>query len=356
MRSALIATALLVYSAPSFAEEGELKKRLSITLSGGIRPDMAQLGSTITQDGTVDTNENTVANFLYGTSKAFMSDRDSMTIWDGSNTTDSTFKLMGAEPEVGGSMLGIELGGKARYELDDVINFPLFVSAGFAYSRKMSGGEQSRTLGDVATNNSTVNTLFLLQGVDPADYDGGVMSNEYDAKWTEIPISIGFKVKAKQKPYTFAYGQFGASYFSGGFNVSMDMDQNYVNALATHIDFDNNYAITNYANYEDDDGVQHTIGPVSDSIDFKLNGVGLNYGVGVQAGTKSGIAFFCELNSSGTSQVVYGSTMKDDTRKLLTATSSGTLPQADETWFNRLAFPVVTTGASFRTGVSYYFF
>ncbi len=344
MRSLLLSSALLFVSAPAFAEDGELKKRLSLTLTGGVRPDMAQLGGTITQDGTVGTADQTIANALYATTNAFMSDRDSMTIWDGSNSTDADFRLMGGAPEVGGAMLGMEIGGRARYELDDLINFPLFVSAGLHSTSKISGGEQSRTLGDVGSTNDTVGALFALNGLDPADYDGGVMSNEYDASWVEIPFSVGFKVKAKKKPYTFAYGQLGMSYFSGGFSVAMDIDENYANALASHWDPETNL-VTNYSP-----------GAVSDTIEFNLSGMGLNYGMGVQAGTKAGIALFAELNSSGTSQVVYGSAMKTETRALLTATSSGTLPQADETWFNRLAFPVVTTGASFRTGVTYYFF
>lgn len=351
----LVPAALALQSTPAHAEDGELKKRLSLTFTSGIRPDMAQLGGTITQDGTVGTADSTIANALYATSNAFMSDRDNLTIWDGSNTTEADFRLMGQEPTVGGAMLGIELGARARYELDDVVNFPMYVSLGFHHTSKMSGGEQSRMLGDVGTTNQTVNTLFLLNGLDPADYDGGVMTNEYDASWTEIPLSVGIKVKAKKKPFTFAYGQFGVSQFAGGFSVSMNMDQNYVNALASHWDSDTNQVV-NYANHEDDEGNQYTIGPIDDTVEFKLSGMGLNYGLGVQAGTKAGIAFFAELNSSGTSQVVYGSNMKDDTRKLLTATSSDVLPRADENWFNRLAFPVVTTGASFRTGVTYYFF
>ena len=229
-----LAAATALFSAPAFADDDK-PKRLSIDISAGVRPDMAQLGATITQDGTVDTADSTVANLLYSTDKAFMSDRNNMTIWDASQATDSTFKLMGAKPGVGGAMLGMELGARARYELDDVIDFPLYVQAGFHYTSKISGGEQSRTLGDVSQNNDTVSALFTLNGLDPADYDGGVMKNEYDASWVEIPFTLGVKAGFPKKPYTHAYGGLGLSNFSGGFSVAMDVDQNYSPALATHV-------------------------------------------------------------------------------------------------------------------------
>ena len=338
-----LAAATALFSAPAFADDDK-PKRLSIDISAGVRPDMAQLGATITQDGTVDTADSTVANLLYSTDKAFMSDRNNMTIWDASQATDSTFKLMGAKPGVGGAMLGMELGARARYELDDVIDFPLYVQAGFHYTSKISGGEQSRTLGDVSQNNDTVSALFTLNGLDPADYDGGVMKNEYDASWVEIPFTLGVKAGFPKKPYTHAYGGLGLSYFSGGFSVAMDVDENYSRALATHVDT-STFSATDYSP-----------GAVKDTIEFKTSGMGLNYGLGVQAGIKRGVAFFFEYNGSGTAETVYSSNMKAETRQLLTATSSETLATVEPEWFNRIAFPVVVTGASFRTGVRYYFF
>ena len=39
-----------------------------------------------------------------------------------------------------------------------------------------------------------------------------------------------------------------------------------------------------------------------------------------------------------------------------TATSSEAIAQSDPEWFDKLAFPVLATGASFRTGMRFSFF
>ncbi|MFT5680519.1 MAG: hypothetical protein ACI8RZ_001425 [Myxococcota bacterium] len=331
-----------ILSAPALADDKP--KRLSIDFTGGIRPDMAGLGSTISKDGTLDTADSTVASTFYSTDKALMSDQSNGTLWGNSNDTESIFKVMGQAPEYGGSMLGIELGSRIRYELDDVVNFPLFIQSGIHFSQRISGGYQSRTLGDIAEADE-LSLLFAINQLDPADYSGGTMINQYDASWLEVPVTLGIKVPLK-KPYTFAYGSFGASYFSGGFSVEMDVDEVYANVLATHIDLDADVpTMTSYSP-----------GAVSDTISFNMSGIGLNYGLGVQAGIRKGVAFFAELNSSGAAKTVYGTEMKTETKQLLTALSSESLAQSDPEWFDTLAFPVLATGASFRTGIRVYFF
>jgi len=341
LRTATIIAFASMLSAPALAGDGP--KRLSIDFTGGIRPDMAGLGSTISQDGTLDTADSTIANTLYNTDKALMSDQSNATIWANSDRTDSIFKMMGAEPMLGGSMLGVELGSRIRYELDDLVKFPLFIQSGVHFSQRISGGYQERTLGDIAEADDLM-LLFAINQLDPADYSGGTMINQYDASWMEVPVTLGIKVPLKKRPYSFAYGSFGASYFSGGFSVEMDVDEVYANVLATHLDVDA-LTITNYSP-----------GAVSDTIAFNMTGIGLNYGLGVQAGTKSGVAFFAELNSSGAAKTVYGTNMKTETKQLLTALSSEALAQSDPEWFDTLAFPVLATGATFRTGVRVYFF
>ena len=339
--SAIVITLATFFSAPAQADDKI--KRLSVDFTAGIRPDMAGLGSTISQDGTIDTADTTLANLLYSTDKALMSDQDNATIWYNSNDTESTFKLLGEEPELGGSMLGLELGGRLRYELDDLIKFPLYIQSGFHYTQRISGGYQKRVLGDAAETNGTLALLFALNQMEAADYSGGTMITQYDASWYEIPFTLGIKVPLKKK-YTFAYGSFGLSYFSGGFSVMMDVDEAYANVLATHVDAEA-LTLTNYSP-----------GAVKDTVAFNMSSIGLNYGLGIQSGTKNGVAFFAELNSSGAARTVYSSDMKAETKQILTATSSGALTEADPEWFDKLAFPVLTTGASFRTGVRFYFF
>ena len=124
----------------------------------------------------------------------------------------------------------------------------------------------------------------------------------------------------------------------------MDIDEKYANALATHIDAET-FTVTNLSP-----------GAVKDTIAFVNSGIGLNYGIGVQVGSKSGTAVFVEYNGSGTSGTVYSNEFKKETAELLTATSSQSLHDADSDWFKKLAFPAVTTGASVRIGVRYYLF
>lgn len=323
----------------------EKAKHFSVALSVGLTPDMASLGSTITQDGTLDTGETTMANLVYSTDKALVSDRDNYAIWHNSNNTDSAFKLLGAEPVLGGPLLGLEIGGNVQYEFDELINFPLYLRAGFHYSFSMSGGHQERTLGDAAQSIPQVAQLLAANGLDPAEYVGGTMVTDYSANWFEIPITLGVAVPIKKLPYTRAYGGIGLSFFQGGFGVGLDIDEQYANVLATHIDAE----AATVTDLSPD-------GAVVDEVDFRIGGTGLNWHLGAQAGTKIGLAFFLELNSSGTAKTVLSSALAPETRQLLTATSSESLYAQDPEWFKRLSFPVVTSGARVRAGVRYYFF
>ncbi|GAB4564912.1 MAG: hypothetical protein Tsb0020_15450 [Haliangiales bacterium] len=339
---ALIHTGTALAAEPA-ASLQDKPKRLSVDFSLGLRPDMASLGATVSTDGTVDTAESTVANAVYSTGQAFMSDRNNLILWHNSDNTDSSFQLMGEEPETGGPLLGMELGLSARYELDDLIGFPLFVKSGFYYTGRVSGGGQKRVFGNAAQENGDVSALLQANGLDPADYVGGVLTNQFSASWIEIPITVGFKVPIGSDQ-SFVYAGAGVSFFRGGFSVEFDADENYTNALATHIDADTLTA------------VNLSPGAVSDKIDFQLGGAGINWMLGAQKEIGStGAVVFLDLNASGTAKTVYSSQMKPETRQLLTALSSSSLPQEDDQWFKRLSFPVVAAGGAVRMGLRYYF-
>lgn len=335
--------AVLALGVP-LAHADDAPKRLSVDVSFGLRPDMAALGSTIAQDGTIDVADTSMANLVYSTDKALMSDRNNMAIWHNSRSTNSSFKLLGEEPEVGGALLGLDIGASVRYELDDIIGFPLFVKAGFNYLTSVSGGHQERVLGDAAATNPQIAALLAANGEDPGDYIGGRMINEYSASWFEVPITVGFKVPLGQEQ-SFAYAGVGVSMFRGGFTVDLDVDENYANALATHVDTDA-LTVTNLSP-----------GAVEDSVDFQIGGLGVNYMLGAQAAVgKTGAVVFVELNSSGAAKTVYSSGLKTETRQLLTAASSQALYSEDDQWFKRLAFPVVAGGGTVRAGLRYYFY
>jgi hypothetical protein len=335
--------AVLALGVP-FAHADDAPKRLSVDVSFGLRPDMAALGSTIAQDGTIDVADTTMASRVYSTDKALMSDRNNLAIYHNSQSTNSSFQLLGEEPVVGGALLGMDFGASVRYELDDVIGFPLFVKAGFNYVASVSGGHQERVFGNAAAANPSVAGLLMANGEDPNDYVGGKMVNEYSASWIEIPITVGFKVPLGQEQ-SFAYAGAGVSMFRGGFTVDLDIDANYANVLATHLDTDA-LTVNNLSP-----------GAVEDSVDFQIGGVGLNYMLGAQAAVgKTGAVVFLELNSSGSAKTVYSSGLKTETRQLLTAASSETLYAEDDQWFKRLAFPVVAGGGTVRAGLRYYFY
>jgi hypothetical protein len=335
--------AVLALGVP-LAHADDAPKRLSVDVSFGLRPDMAALGSTIAQDGTLDVADSSMASLVYSTDKALMSDRNNMAIYHNSQSTNSSFQLLGEEPVVGGALLGMDFGASVRYELDDVIGFPLFVKAGFNYIASVSGGHQERVFGNAASANTDIAGLLRANGEDPADYVGGRMVNEYSASWFEIPVTVGFKVPLAHE-YSFLYAGFGLSMFRGGFSVALDVDENYANVLATHIDTDA-LTVTNLSP-----------GAVQETVEFDLSGVGLNYMLGAQAAVgATGAVVFLELNSSGSAQTVYSSGFKAETRQLLTATSSAALYAEDDQWFKRLAFPVVAGGGTVRFGLRYYFY
>lgn len=324
------------------ADEGA--KRLSLQVSLGLRPDMAGLGSTITKDGTVPTAETTMANFLYSTPQVLMSDRDNRVLFHNSRSSGSEFSLLGEEPEPGDSMLGLDFGVAVQYDLDDVIGFPLYVKGGFHYTARAAGGNQFRVLGDAAQASPDVRGLLIANGEDPADYIGGTMRSKYNASWLEIPITVGFKVPMKRKN-SLVYAGVGVSIFRGGFSVDIQADQNYTNVLATHIDADAG-TINNLSP-----------GPVDEKVDFISGALGINWQLGAQIGLgESNAVLFFELNRSGGAKTVFSNSLSEDTRRVLTATSSESLAEADPEWFKRLAFPVLTTGALARVGLRYYIF
>jgi hypothetical protein len=351
-----LSCALLTGALSGTAQAEEAKPtRFSLGLGVGIRPDMAQLGTTIVQDGTVDVADSSLAGY-YSTDKFLMSDRNNMTLQANSEGTSSIFNMQ-SDYQAGGSMLGLEKGGDLRYELDDVIKFPLFISAGFYHTGKLSGGEQSRTMGDVVPNlpDLYINVIENITGNSAEDYAGGTMKTTWNASWWEIPISLGMKVPIK--PHWFVYGKAGVSIFNGGFDITVDIDEKYANVLGTHVDA----AALEGADLSPDGGVQ-------DTISFRTGAVGLNYGLGTQVNIRKRFAVYFELNASGAAKTVYGSETKDETKQLFTALSSdliaggsgeegdATYIQGDSTWFDQLAYPVVMQGASGRFGMRVYFF
>jgi len=335
-------------------------KRFSIGVNLGLKADMANLGATIAQDGTVDLADTTVASAFYSTDKLVMGDRDNLAIWYNSDTTDSDFKLLGADPTLGGPLLGADIGVSVQYELDEILSIPLYVKTGFNYVTRFSGGVQERQLGTVLSDLTAPDGAapelavpFALKGYFPEDFDGGVLKSSFDAAWFEIPVSLGFKIPVKDQ--SFFYGWIGASYFSGGFDVHLQMDKQYVNAVTTHVDttLDPTEMVTPGVDQSTEEGLDEV-------VQFRAGTIGLNYGVGGQVDLGYGLVWYIELNSSGAAKTVYSNDLSPRGQEVLTRLSSETLGAvggaSNDYWFKRLAFPVVMGGGSLRTGLRFYLF
>ncbi|MDF1562179.1 MAG: hypothetical protein P1V51_04000 [Deltaproteobacteria bacterium] len=341
-------------------DAGDKAKRFSIGLNIGLKADMANLGEAIAQDGTVDLAGSTMASTFYSTDTLVVGDRDSLAIWHNSNNTGSDFTILGAEPTLGGPLLGADLGLSAQYEFDDILGVPVYFKTGFNYVTSFSGGVQRRQLGNVLTNltapDGAAPTLAIplaMAGYDPDDFDGGTLDTAFTAGWYEIPFSLGFKVPVKKQ--SFFYGWIGASYFSGGFDVHLQLDEQYVNAVTTHVD-------TEQANPADmvTPGAAWSAEGLDEVVSFRASTFGLNYGLGGQIDLGFGLVWYAELNSSGAAKTVYSNDLSDHAAETLTRLSSSTLGAVGEAsgdwWFKRLAFPVVMGGGSLRTGLRYYIF
>ncbi|MDW8307520.1 MAG: hypothetical protein RML34_10690, partial [Leptospiraceae bacterium] len=170
-------------------------KRLSVAVSAGLKGNLADLGSTITKDGTIDTASTTLARQVYSTSKVVMSDRDNFALKHNSASTNSPYNLL-SDTKAGGPLTGLDLGLNVQYDLDDILGIPLFVRPGFQYMVHIGGGSMSRTLGNATVQNGGLNALLLSQtGKSGAEYAGGTMKTEFGAAWMEIPVSIGFNAR-----------------------------------------------------------------------------------------------------------------------------------------------------------------
>ena len=327
-----------------WAQEGAAK-RFSVGVSAGLKGNLADLGGTITKDGTIDTASSTLARSVYSTSKVIMSDKDNRAIGYNSASTGSAFNLLKDSTD-GGPLTGLDLGINTQYDLDDLIGMPLFTRLGFQYMAHVAGGAQERTLGDATVQNAGLNTLLLSQtNLSGAQYAGGKMKSEFTASWLEIPVSVGFN--ARINPATKLYAAVGMSYFYGGWDAKLDIDEKYANVLGTHTDLTS--TATNYWKLAGG-------GSLKETIEFRASGLSVNYFMGLEQMLMNDLAAFIEVYASGYAQTVYSSKLSDKAQKLLTATSSETLYQSDSNWFKRLAFPVVLGGASIKIGARYFLF
>ena len=315
-------------------------ERLSISLGMGLRANMGELGKAITKDGALDIDRSTVASQFFGTTKMVMADRSNDVLKYNSANTASSFNLLSSSSQ-GGPLTGLDIGTSFQYDLDDILGLPFFGRTGFSYVFKAGGGRQSRTLGNVASGGS-MQALLTANGISGDPYNGGTLSNEFNTSWMEIPFALGFRVPIKKG--TEVYAGAGISWFSGGLSLQINADEKYVDALTTHADI-STLTVTQYAT---------DVGAISEKVEFKVSGLGINYFLGLSQYIDAGVSIFMELYASGTAKTVYSTAFSEDLSKAFTAASSDSLAGQDPQWFKRVAFPVVMRGGSVKIGARYY--
>ena len=314
--------------------------RLSVSVGLGLRGNMGELGKAITKDGALDVDRSTVISQFFGSPKMVMADRSNDVLKYNSANTASSFNLLSSSSQ-GGPLTGIDIGTSVQYDLDDILGLPLFGRTGFSYIFKAGGGRQSRTLGNVASGGS-LQALLAANGISGDPYSGGTLTNEFNTSWMEIPVALGFRVPIKKG--TEVYAGAGISWFSGGLSLQITADEKYVDALTTHADV-STLTVTRYAT---------DVGAVSDTVEFRASGLGINYFLGLSQYIDAGVSIFMELYASGTAKTVYSTAFSEDLSKAFTAASSDSLAAQDPQWFKRVAFPVVMRGGSVKVGARYY--
>ena len=298
---------------------------------------MAGLGTTLTQSGDLPLAETTVASAVYSTDELLVSDQDNLTLWASSQRTDSLFAVLSEEPGESGPMPGLELGGRVRLEPADRA---LFVQTGVHYSQRIAGGTQERTLGDIATSSAQLSAVLTASGLDPADYVFGHLTTTLDARQLEIPLSVGLRSQPR-RGLSQIYGSAGLSVVHGGYQLTIDADERYANALATHLDA------------ETDTATSYSPGAVSETLDFSITAVGLCYGLGLQVSTSDRLAWFIELNSTAATRTATAP-LSASASQLLSAAQSARQTAQDPEWFSAISRSVTLTGAAVRVGARRY--
>jgi hypothetical protein len=321
--------------------EGGRKEILSFGISTGLRANMASLGDTIAKDGTVELGSNTALRALGGTKNVFQSGKDDAVLLHNSSSTNSAYKFLDRQ-ENSGALMGITVGGEVKLELAKLVDLPLFIRAGADYTFRVGGGYSERVLGSAIENATPLGGAVrdATGGV-----TGGTMSYQFDARWLELPLTIGLSIPIEGGHKV--YGGFGPSYYRGGFSVDLNMDERYVRAATTLLDGNTVYGplVSNALN---------------EKIDFTWAGLGFNYVLGLEARVGDRNALFFEYAATGGADTRFSSAPSADGQRFLTAVNSGVTggvvvpAQADDRFLKRIAYPVVLGGGFFRIGYRFY--
>lgn len=231
----------LSFGAPAMAKNG-----LSVGFGLGFMPNAGSLANTIVDDGL--TQSLSPAGY------------DEVTLVEAEDSLrDSESAGAIKDLEISGPMNAMDFGLQIRY---DMFKF-FFVRTGFNYATKIMGGQ----------------TTWKKAG----------STVEQEQKWGyshwAIPLTLGINIPIAEGKYNVYLG-FSIAYMSGGWKL--EMTRNYFNSVTGALGTGLTNAIT--MGGLDPDGA-------SETVEFKIKGIGMGYLLGVDAEVINNLSIFLEVES-----------------------------------------------------------
>ncbi len=326
---------ILLFATTLYAQEGG-RKSFSVGITLGIVSDLAALGSTIIDDGTLDTADGSLANAT-NTGLLIMSDKDdAVALTSSQNTNVGPLQFLSGFEEAG-PMMGMSIGGYAMYDFLSLADLPFFARLGFDYVVQVSGGEHSRTLASGVDQYADANGFSRpISG----SYTGATMKHTFTSSWLEIPLTVGICLPVGK--YGKVYGGLGMSYFNGGWALEVDLDAEYAQYLTMFAG--NAQALVT--------------SEVKEKVEFKVSTISVNFCLGAEVNVAYGIAVSFEYWGSGAAQTVHSETkFSSNAAQIMTAALAGEdAAAADSEYIKQFAYPVVLGSSFFKFGVKYYIF
>ncbi len=339
MKKLLSILVILLFASTLYAQEGGKKKSFSVGITLGMVSDLAGLGATIIDDGTLDTAGGSLANAT-GTDKLIMADKSDAVLLSNSNNTNAVPLQFLSDFSEAGPMMGLSIGGYVMYDFLSLADLPFFARLGFDYVAQVGGGEHGRTLGAGINQYAQAAGYALPTAAAGGTYTGAWMTYSFTSSWLEIPLTVGICLPVGK--YGKVYGGLGISYFNGGWALEVDMSDSYAQYITVF-----------------DDGAQALVTSFDKTkVEFKVSQISFNFVLGAEVNVAYGIAVTFEYWGSGAAQTVYSkAAFTDNASKTMTAAlSGGDVAGYDTNWFKQFAYPVVLGSSYFKFGVKYYIF
>jgi hypothetical protein len=313
----LLVVVLAMAVALSFGSMAMAKDGLSVDLGLAYNPNGADMGKTIMKDG-----EKGAENGLLG--DVILSENKMLAL------KKSTYNQLGIAPITkvtdDGVMTGLNTALRVRY---DFLN-SFFARVGFVYDMQIGGGNDKFTL--------TSNNILLIGLVSKAGVANGsnvawgqaLVGQSVTQKWTygswAIPVTVGINVPINDGKYNI-YAGIGLTYFSGYWQLEMNIPQGYVIA---DYNFDGTKDATDLG----------LAAAGKEKVKFDVSGIGINWTVGASAEVIKDLSIFLEIDATMAGAM-------SDNKKLSTNQAKAGLSS------DNMVYPVNLSTQLIRLGVSY---